>query len=74
MIKLKLHELMVERKLFKISEIHELTKKYHKGGIDRRILTVLRSGRADRVQFFVLDVLCRVFKCSVNDLVEFVDD
>lgn len=65
---------MAERKMFKLSDLHRLTKKYQKGGVDRRVLTALRNGVADRVQFSVLDVLCKVFQCEVGDLVEFAPD
>ena len=74
MIRLKLHELMAKRKMFKISELHHLTKKYQKDGVDRRVLTALRNGVVDRVQFSIINILCKVFQCEVGDLIEFVPD
>ena len=74
MIRLKLHELMAKRKIFKISELHHLTKKYQKDGVDRRILTALRNGGVGRVRFSVIDILCKVFQCEVGDLIEFAPD
>lgn len=75
MIKFKLHELMARDKIFKVSRLVELTKKYHKGGINRITLSKIRNGEnLHRIDLFILDVLCNVFNCSLSDLIEHVSD
>lgn len=71
-IRLKVHEMMATRKIFKISDLHRLTKRYRKEGIDKRMLTKLRNEDADWVQLSALEILCKIFECSLSDLIEIV--
>lgn len=63
MIKCHLSRMMGERKL-KISDVSRET------GIHRNMLTLLYYEKAKRIEFDVLDKLCRYFKCQVGDLFE----
>jgi len=74
MIKLKFHEMMGKRKIFSITELHRITLKYRKEGIDKRMLTKLRNGDADWVQLSALEILCKIFECNLSDLVEITSD
>jgi putative transcriptional regulator len=64
MIKCHLSTLMGERKL----RISDLAREL---GVHRNTLTLLYYERAKRIDFEVLDKLCKYFKCSVEDLLEF---
>ena len=64
MIKCHLSTLMGERKL----RIADLAREI---GVHRNTITLLYYERAKRVDFEVLDKLCKFFKCSVEDLLEF---
>lgn len=66
MIKCHLSKLMGERKL-KIADIARDI------GVHRNTVTLLYFEKAKRIDFEVLDKLCRHFSCSVSDLLEFKD-
>lgn len=63
MIRCHLSRMMGERKL-KISDVSRET------GIHRNMLTLLYYEKAKRIEFDVLEKLCRFFKCQVGDLFE----
>lgn len=64
MIKCNLSRMMGEKKL-KISELSRKTK------IHRNMISLLYFEKAKRVEFDVLDKLCRYFECQVGDILEF---
>lgn len=66
MIKCHLSRLMGEKKL-KISELANET------GINRGTITRLYHETAIRVDFEVIETLCRYFDCDVGDLFEIED-
>lgn len=63
MIKCHLSRMMGEKKL-KISDVSRDT------GINRGTITRLYQETAVRVEFEVLEELCRYFDCSIGDLLE----
>lgn len=67
MIKCHLSRIMGEKRL-KISDITKDT------GINRGTITRLYHETAKRVELDVLDKLCGYLECSVDELLEFVDD
>lgn len=64
MIKSKLHKLMGENK-YKIQDVHEKT------GLNRNTIANLYNEKISRIDFDTLDKLCRLFNCSVCDLLEY---
>ncbi len=64
MIKCHLSTLMGERKL----KIADLAKDL---SVHRNTITLLYYERAKRIDFDVLDKLCKYFNCSVGDILEF---
>jgi putative transcriptional regulator len=64
MIKCHLSTLMGERKL----KIADLAKDL---GVHRNTITLLYYERAKRIDFDVLDKLCKYFNCSVGAILEF---
>lgn len=64
MIKCHLSRMMGERKL-KISDVSRET------GIHRNMLTLLYYEKAKRVEFDVLEKLCRFFRCQIGEILEF---
>lgn len=67
MIKCHLSRFMGERKI-KIAELARAT------GIHRNMLTLLYFENAKRIEFDVMEKLCRYFDCSIQDLFEIVDE
>lgn len=67
MIKCHLSRVMGERKL-KISDVANDT------GINRGTITRLYHETAVRVDFEVIEKLCKYLKCDVFDLFEFIED
>lgn len=63
MIKCNLSRIMGERRL-KVSDLARET------GINRGTITRLYNETAIRVDFNVLEALCRYFECQVGDLIE----
>jgi len=43
-------------------------------GLNRSTITALYKETANRIELDAVDNLCRMFKCSVGDLFEFVDE
>lgn len=64
MIKCHLSRMMGERKL-KIVDVAKALD------VHRNTVTLLYYEKAKRIDFDVLDKLCRYFNCSINDLIEF---
>ena len=56
--------MMGERKL-KISDVSRET------GIHRNMLTLLYYEKAKRIEFDVLEKLCRFFRCQIGEILEF---
>ncbi|MGO9954166.1 MAG: helix-turn-helix domain-containing protein [Dissulfurispiraceae bacterium] len=64
MIKCNLSRLMGERKL-KIADVARAI------GVHRNTITLLYYERAQRIDFDVLDKLCKYFDCTISDILEF---
>ena len=64
MIRCHLSRMMGEEKL-KISDLSRKT------GIHRNMLSLLYFEKAKRVEFDVLEKLCRFFKCQIGEILEF---
>jgi putative transcriptional regulator len=64
MIKCHLSRLMGERKL-KIADVARDI------GVHRNTITLLYYEKAQRIDFEVLDKLCKYFECAVSDLLEY---
>ncbi len=64
MIKCHLSTLMGERKL----KIADLAKEL---GVHRNTITLLYYERAKRIDFDVLEKLCKYFNCSVSEILEY---
>jgi putative transcriptional regulator len=43
-------------------------------GVNRNTITLLYYERAKRIDFDVVDKLCKYFNCTVGDLIEYVED
>jgi len=67
MIRCHLSRLMGERRV-RLIDVARATK------ISRNMLAKLYYDKAVRVDLRDLSRLCRYFECSLNDLLEFVDD
>ncbi len=64
MIKCHLSRLMGERKL-KIADVARAID------VNRSTITLLYYEKAKRIDFDVLDKLCKFFNCTISDLLEF---
>ena len=64
MIKCHLSRLMGERKL-KIADVARDI------GVHRNTVTLLYYEKAQRIDFEVIDKLCKYFNCTVSDLLEY---
>ncbi len=67
MIRCHLARLMGEHKM-KISDVATET------GLHRNTVTLLYKETAQRVDLDAMDKLCKLFKCTVADLFEYVED
>ena len=67
MVRCHLSRLMGERKM-KIADVARAT------GLNRNTVTLLYRETANRVDLDTMDKLCRLFKCEVSELFEWVDD
>lgn len=67
MIRCHLARLMGEHKM-KISDVANET------GLHRNTITLLYKETAQRVDIDAMDKLCQLFRCSVADLFEYVED
>lgn len=67
MIKCHLSKLMGERKL-KIADVARAIN------VHRNTITLLYYEKAKRIDFDVLDKLCKFFDCKVEDILEFIDE
>ena len=67
MVKCYLARMMGERKL-KIMDVARDT------GLNRNTVTLLYKETAQRIDFSVIETLCRYFNCEVGELLEVVDD
>jgi putative transcriptional regulator len=43
-------------------------------GVNRNTITLLYYERAKRIDFDVLEKLCKYFNCTVGELIEYVED
>lgn len=66
MIRCHLSRLMGEHKMKVVDVARE-------ADLHRNTITLLYNETATRVDLETIDRLCRLFKCSVNELFEFVD-
>jgi putative transcriptional regulator len=66
MIKCHLSKLMGEKKL-KIADVAREI------GVHRNTISLLYYEKAQRIDFEVLDKLCKYFDCTVGDLLEYKD-
>ncbi|MEJ5228299.1 helix-turn-helix transcriptional regulator [Thermodesulfovibrio sp.] len=67
MIKCHLSKLMGERKL-KIADVARAID------VHRNTITLLYYENAKRIDFDVLDKLCKFFNCKVEDILEYFED
>jgi len=67
MIRCHLSTLMGRDKL-RIAEVARRT------GLNRSTIAALYRGTATRIELPAIEQLCRLFRCQVGDLFEFVDD
>lgn len=67
MIIIRLDRVLADRKM-KLNELAELV------GISNVNLSYLKTGKVKAIRFSTLDAICRVLKCDVGDILEFVDD
>lgn len=67
MIKCHLSRLMGERKM-KVMDVARET------GLHRNTITLLYRETATRIDIEAIDRLCKLFNCSVGDLLEFVPE
>lgn len=67
MIRCNLSRIMGERKM-KISTVARETQ------IHRNMITLLYQEKAARVELEIIDKLCRYFRCSVGELLEYVEE
>lgn len=68
MIKVKLSVVMGEHKIKSFAELERLT------GITRKTLAKLYDGEGKGIDYVTLNALCSYFRCSVGDLLEWVED
>lgn len=66
MIKCHLSKLMGEKKL----KIADLAREI---GVHRNTITLLYYEKAKRIDFEVLDKLCKYFVCEVSDIIEYIN-
>lgn len=66
MIRCHLSRVMGEHKM-RVSDVAEKT------GLHRNTIDLLYKETAQRVDFEVMDRLCRLFECDVGELFEFVE-
>lgn len=67
MVRCHLSKLMGEHKM-KVIDVARETK------LHRNSITLLYKETATRVELETMDKLCKLFKCNVGDLFEFVDE
>ncbi|AST93270.1 Cro/Cl family transcriptional regulator [Sutcliffiella cohnii] len=67
MIKVHLSRLMGERKL-KISDLSKMT------GLHRNGLTQLYNEETNGIKFDTLEKICNALECSIEDLLEIIDE
>lgn len=67
MIRCYLSRLMGEHKM-KVVDVARAT------GLHRNTVTLLYQEKANRIDVEAIDRLCRLFKCQVGDLFEFIAD
>ena len=66
MIRCHLSRMMGERKM-KVIDVARET------GLHRNTITLMYNETANRIDLQAIDSLCRLFKCSVGDLLEYKD-
>ncbi|MEK4108161.1 helix-turn-helix transcriptional regulator [Paenibacillus sp. FSL R10-2791] len=68
LIKSKLHEQMLIKKIRNVSELARETN------LDRRTLTNIWDEKNKRIDYDTLNKLCDYFGCNVGDLLEYIPD
>lgn len=66
-IKVHLSRIMGEKRI-KISELADMT------GLHRNGITKLYNEKTDGIKFETLEKLCRALDCSVEELIEIIED
>ena len=67
MVRCYLSRLMGEHKM-KVIDVARLT------GLHRNTITLLYKETASRIDLEAIDKLCKLFKCKVSDLLEYVEE
>lgn len=67
MVRCYLSRLMGEHKM-KVIDVARLT------GLHRNTVTLLYKETASRIDLEAIDKLCKLFKCKVSDLLEYVEE
>ena len=67
MVRCYLSRLMGEHKM-KVIDVARLT------GLHRNTVTLLYRETASRIDLEAIDKLCKLFKCKVSDLLEYVEE
>lgn len=67
MVRCYLSRLMGEHKM-KVIDVARLT------GLHRNTVTLLYKETASRIDLEAIDKLCKLFKCKVGDLLEYVEE
>lgn len=68
MIKCNLPMLMAEKKIRSLNKLSKDT------GVSAPALARLYDGTNVRIDYSTIEALCRYFKCSVGELIEYVED
>lgn len=67
MIIIRLDRVLADRKM-KLNELANLV------GISNVNLSYLKTGKVKAIRFSTLDAICKVLKCEIGDILEYVDD
>lgn len=67
MIVVNLDVMMAKRKM----SLNELSEKV---GITLANLSILKNNKAKAIRFSTLDAICKALQCTVEDIIEFVND
>ena len=59
---------MMGKHRYSIQDVHEKT------GLSRNAVSNLYNDKARRIDYETLEKLCKLFKCPVSDLIEYVEN
>lgn len=59
---------MMGKHRYSIQDVHEKT------GLSRNAVSNLYNDKARRIDYETVEKLCRLFKCPVSDLIEYVEN